>query len=410
MARELIVHSLAGIGDDAAALYCGVRRALATRGWGARLWSTARHPDVAGWRLPSSWDIGRWPSLWPQLDWAGARTLIDRHMAEELDVDRWAPRVAALVRQDDAPARALGLSRLEVAYVVARHIVRRPGLRRLAAWNPACPHGGIAAELAAGLGLDVTSFERGFLPDTWMVDRGGLMGRSTLAGVSLESLLERFELGFDAAAERGAARLATTAWSRFERHAQPARGWTPRQTSRRRVAVLGSDDVSNALVPASHPDRSVTSPGFRSSLALARAVAAARPDLDVAYKAHPSLRLGGVEPGSVDDPPNLERVDADFRALIEGADVCATLGSTTGFVALASGRPLVVAAREVLTGKGVALEALESHALSGAVERALSGEGFAERHERFAALVGVLDARVLVRADQPERLTAQLLA
>ena len=60
--------------------------------------------------------------------------------------------------------------------------------------------------------------------------------------------------------------------------------------------------------------------------------------------------------------------------------------------------------------EGLALEALESHVLSGAVERALSGEGFAERHERFAALVGVLDARVLVRADQPERLTAQLLA
>ncbi len=175
-------------------------------------------------------------------------------------------------------------------------------------------------------------------------------------------------------------------------------------------ASLGSDDVTTGFFPPTHDDRKRTRPGYRSSFEVAMAVARARPDAIVAFKAHPSMAAGVADIDGDDVPQNLVAVDHDFRSLIGWSDACVTAGSTTGIVALALARPLVLTAREVLTGKGVAHEALEVTELADALERALRHEHFEAQRRRFATLVGWLGRHYLFDADQSDALAEALIA
>ncbi len=414
--RQIVLKQQTAIGPLEGRLYPALMRALSARDWSPTLWSTAQDPRIAPWCRPSSWALGRWPSLWPELS-LGEATLrgVETEMHRMIDVDRWWPRIQRLAKQGIPPGptaerRAL----LRIAFAVSRHVVANPELRRFVAWNPHCPHSGIAAELARGAGLEVTTLERGFLPDTWMVDAGGLMGDSRLAWSPLEELMG--DTGDDPGELRraGARWLSRAGWGSFERYAQRTDGAPPDHDGPR-IVVLGSDDVTTGFCPPSHDDRRRTRPGFRSSLAVAAAVARVRPDALVAFKPHPSMVEASTdreefEIEGVDAPDNLIVVDHDFRGLIRWSHACVTAGSTSGFVALAMDRPLVVTAREALSGKGIAHEAFDEDQLSEGLEAALSRRGFARRRSRFAAFVGWLRRHYLYDLERVEGLADAVLA
>lgn len=411
---QIVLKQQTNIGPLEARMFPALMRALTARGWSPTLWSTVEDPRIAPWCRPSSWKLSRWPALWPELS-LDASTLAgaEVEMHRMLDVDRWWPRIQRLARQGipmgpTAERREL----LRIAFAVSRRVVANAELRRFVAWNPHCPHSGIAAELARVAGVEVTTFERGFLPDTWMVDAGGLMGDSRLAGRSIESLLA--QTGDDPAELRreGARWLARAGWGSFERYPQLIDGG-PRAHAGPRIAVLGSDDVTTGFCPATHDDRRRTRPGYRSSFGVAAAVARARPDALVAFKPHPSMAdiwSPQDEMDQAEAPDNLVVVGQDFRALIRWSHACVTAGSTTGFVVLGLGRPLVITAHEALSGKGLAHEAVDAEQLPAAIERALRAEDLDRQRDAFARYVAWLRRHYLYGPDKAEQLAEALLA
>lgn len=365
----VLISNLAPIGSPEAAFFADFIGGFEEYGHQVVFWSTVGHPRLDRILLPSDWRLKEWSKLYPVDQLAELRP-------GQIDIEKWRARVDVLTKQDVDDDQRPAL--LDTLFRVSQHVIDTVKPDLFIAWNTFCPHTGVATDLCRAAGIPVEMLERGPLPDTWMSDHG-LLGHSRLAGQASTPACHPLD------SLRGRAVLADLDVASFNRYAQKADTATlSTLNGQPRIVVLPPDDSTVGFFPADGPDRSPTLPGFQNSFDVATAIASARPDACVIFKPHPSFgRLSFDTTGY----SNLHVEDIDFRALIDWSDVVVSTGTGLSIIAWAMNRPVVLAARDMFAGKGVAYEALDAESLPAAIDQAVAR---ADKKRRQASLYRLL--------------------
>jgi phosphoserine phosphatase len=391
LARIIISH-LASAAPAEARLLLDLARAFEARGHQPILWSASYIPEFAPYYLPLNWKLKRLPEFYADLrrGIAEAETQADR--------TKWVERVNQLIKQDWTGDRGPLVDSL---FSMSGQVLDtlRPDL--LLSWNTLCPHTGVACDLARARGIPCVLIEKAVFPDTWIIEEGGLLGHSVLAGVPLESLVpaERFDTYRDV----GRRYLEQTDFAAYNRYGQTQESpemarlvASPEGSRQPRVAFFPPDDGTLGFVPVDGDDRRKSLPGYLSSFEAAEATAQAHAGVTV-FKPHPSFAERVFPESAV---PGLHVIDYDFRKLIEWSEVAATTGSGLAFVAMAMDRPVLLLANDMLAGKGIAYEAREPASLPEALRAACDRADWEARVQRFHALCGYLISDHLVSSSE----------
>lgn len=381
---HVLISNLAPIPEREAEFFLYLFRAFERKGHTVHFWSCLSHPLLDRYHLPMGWRIRDWPQ------WSLVRPENVSRALGQIEVDTWQARIDTLTGQDTpVPERA---RLLEIVAGTSDYLLEtlRPGL--FLSWNTLCPHTGIAHELCRARGIASLMFERGFLPSSWYLERGGLLGHSVISGATLEALVppERF----DTYAQDGRSLVRTLNLVGYSRYAQRKdNALIARLTDRmagktgHKIVFLPPDDTSLAFLPVAHEDRKKTLPGFADSFDAAKAVARANPDGLTIFKPHPSFKELAF---NTEGLPGLLVENHDFHELIDWADIVVTTGSGLGIVAWLAGKPVVLMARDVWYGKGVYYEAVAAEALPETLAAAAEKRDMSERQRRFQIFFGYL--------------------
>lgn len=377
----IVLSNLAHISDYESELFSELMGSL--RGYGHRvfLWSTVPKKRFEPYFLPMRWRIAELEQFYPMDRLDGSSVL------REIDQEKWNARISVLAKQGVRPFRAG--RELEILSAVTEYLLDELQPDLFLAWNPLCPHFGVAHDACQARGIPSLLFERAFYPDTWFAEEGGLVGHSRLAGASLEQMLS----GRESAPFRESGRdyLEGKPFGELERYAQH-RGSVTRERlflgdlseGRPRVVFFPPDDLSLGFFPTDHDDRRRHLPGFDNSFDAARALAAANASGTTIFKPHPSFLEWQFKQ---DDSP-LVSLNHGYDELIAWADVVATTGSGLAFMALAEGKPVIQMGHSALTGKDIVTESLYSKDIAEALGVALSQEEKGNQRENFETLVG----------------------
>jgi hypothetical protein len=316
------------------------------------------------------------PSSLSEYSVDGAQCQSDRHAIDSYD--QWLAEVdsAWMNRPTDFDRALAGIS---VCRQVARDtlLTLRPIVALL--WSSGVfPVSRIWHETATRLGIPTFCIERGFLPDTWMVDAGGMQAQSDLCthpAVSdllqrhvLTNLVDRYRDWF------GANRLRKYGVSGDG--AESLRGRLGLSGSV--VVCLGGADCAG-LVPRSIPGAVLNSPGYADSRAMLEALdraAAEFPEVSFVFKPHPFD--GHLYPDALFGRVRVV-INADPVDLIELSDVVVCGITSLQFTAVLLRRSVVLTARSALHGRGVAYEALWPAELSAAIGAALNRENLSQK-------------------------------
>lgn len=262
--------------------------------------------------------------------------------------------------------------------------------RLLIAHNPLIPHTGIPFDLAKILGIHTLTIERGPLPSTIWLDKNGYGGWSQYCGTTLEMMFptdDHSELELFGSECMKSDHAIHTPRGATIASQSPSKEPLPIPTSHHRILVVGMADVNTAIFPSEHSDKLVNSPHFKSSAGLALEVAKCSVGT-VVFKPHPNcyhmsdmsaLMAAGVFVSG-----------KDITELLDWADIVITNGSSLEFQALAMNKPLVLAGRTVVTGKGIAYEVSDNLGLKEAIASAIKREDEQLRTKRFKILIGGL--------------------
>lgn len=269
--------------------------------------------------------------------------------------------------------------------------------QQLERWQPtlvvvssnSVPHTGIPYQLAKRHGIPVATFERGYLPKTYQIADYGSGPFSQYCNATLEELVQGHnqdrlsEIG-----RREAARLSATAGRRETIDVSDApvnRLWS--RPWQKRVLFLPVSDSSFSVYPVDHPDHQMILPHFRDSVDIARCL-------------HRSWRTQTVvKPHPTEAPlptwtePKAEGVriaHGDPIDWIDWADVVVCNGSTLDLVAWSRGKPVVLAGRSILSGKGIADDIDKRDDLITSVLSASKQHRTKQRMERFRLFLGWL--------------------
>jgi hypothetical protein len=381
---HVLITNLAPIPEREAEFFLYLFRAFERKGHTVHFWSCIAHPLLHLYNVPMNWRIRDWPQRFLYRPENLARAL------GQIDTDKWLARITVLTGQETPPKDRFRL--LEIVAGTSDYLIEelRPDL--FLSWNTLCPHTGIAHDLCLARGIPSLMIERGFLPSSWYLERGGLLGHSVIAGLPLEDLVARERRDDYAASGRALLRsLNLAAYSRYAQRNDGAliQGLDARLEGKsgRKIVFLPPDDTSLAFVPVGHDDRKKTMPGFADSFEAAKAMARANPDGLTVFKPHPSFKERKFDTAGL---PGLLVVDHNFHELIAWADIVATTGSGLGLVAWLAGKPVVLMARDIWQGKGVFYEALDADALPQALEAAAQRDDLDARHRHFHIFCGYL--------------------
>ncbi len=264
----------------------------------------------------------------------------------------------------------------------AQHVLRtllnelQPAL--VLAWGSSLPQSVILQQLALQQGRPCWVIERGFFPDTLMLEMTGHGGHSELNW--------SFTLRHATATAPAPKVLAATRAS-FRPVPVPAADITAlhkqyNPDGRRLLVALLQHDPSSGLMPSDYPGARIHAPGIASCSDLIRElsrVVAQEPDCRLLVKPHPQDKsdYSRWDNGRV----RIVR-EVSTAALIEAAEAVVAMTSTTQFDALLADKPIVLAARSPLAAKGIAYEAFSPAELLPAVRLALLRDRFDERMRR----------------------------
>ena len=377
----VVLSNLAHISDFEAEFFSELMGSLRSYGHRVFFWSAVSKKGLDDCILPMRWRIADLERLYPieGIDFESTMA--------EIDVEKWQARIDLLAKQDP---RAFPRGRnLEILVAVTDHVFEKLQPDLFLAWNPLCPHFGVAHDLCIARGIPSLLLERAFFPDTWFIEEGGLVGHSRLAGTSLSEMIG--EADPTVMAKVGRDYLSSSPFESMERYTQRKDSLIADRLfsgdlseARPRIAFLPPDDLSLGFYPSSHEDHRKHLPGFTDSFDAAQVLSKANSLGTTVFKPHPSfLEWQFTSPDS-----NLISLNYNYSELIEWADLVATTGSGLAFTALAAGKPVISLGRDALTGKGITYEALNSGQVDSALAQAVSGEGAVERQENFEAFVG----------------------
>ncbi|MBL3705604.1 hypothetical protein GI582_23155 [Sulfitobacter sp. BDSS02] len=376
--HSIVAFNLAKVDSPDASFFYGLHEAFADYDARLTLYTTQSPDEIKSFSKRFDWVILNIENLLPLPDLAAC--------AYRLDDQRrniWEKRVAALSLQGEgADPKHL----VEILERLANHVllVDRPDV--ILSWNTLCPHSGILADLAREQGYPVYLLERGFLDQTWFLERGGLVGHSTLVDRSYEELIgDRAQDLLDIGQSYLEA-YPFDAMSRYVQQRDPrfdALCATRDRASRPMIGFFPPDDLSLGFLPTGTEDQRRHVPSHDSSLDAAIALAAEASDCDVIFKPHPSFRELNL-PEQIGD--NLYIMNHSYHEVMARCDVVASTGSGLVVPAMAMGKPVLSLGRDQFSFKTITYDAQTE--IRPALDAALNREGLADRLIRFQTLIG----------------------
>lgn len=233
----------------------------------------------------------------------------------------------------------------------------------------------------------------GALPETICFEQGGQMAESWVCTHS-----ERFTaLPVEPPdLERATRYLALARDKRLDRKPQPEATPTRevlhglRGNASGLVFYAGQNDYRTGMLPRSLPKACLHSTFFQDTLDGLRALAdaAAIHNWKVVFKPHPNVRYVAT---SVELPEGVVSLpEGNVFECILGTDVTATIVSSTAYLALLHGRPVVLMGRMPLSGKGCTYELEHREGLQEVVSRAFESGLTARQSENFKRHVAQL--------------------
>lgn len=270
-------------------------------------------------------------------------------------------------------------------------------------WGSSLPQSVVLQQLALQEGRPCWVLERGFVPQTLMVEMSGQGGlsewnasfalqRALRAGASTTTFRAvQQQYVSQRASKTPVAADALSAEELRRRHC-PDR--------QRLVSVLLQHDEASGLSPVSFAGSRQHTRGLTTAAEAVQhlaAAAAARTDCQLIVRPHP-LDLADY---SAFESATLRVVrDGSLHALLQASDAVACMTSTCQFEALLYEKPLILLARSVLAGKGVAYEALNPSAVAPALAAALAFDGFVDRLERGRRFLSFALENFLITLDE----------
>ena len=224
-------------------------------------------------------------------------------------------------------------------------------------WNPYVGFNRIGAEIAYKANIPVIYAESGVIPGTLGLSTWGDLGESrpSVDYLWFQKLkVEQSEI------DKARKVIEYIKESGFNRNIQPKRTMLPIFDIDRPIVFLaGQNDSECGLVPYDEKAK-VFSPMFSSSEDMVEYVAeiAHKNRWNLLYKPHPIVMRRNLEIKSL--PSNVILVkEGDINTLIDMCDCCLTILSTTAYVSLTRGKPVVMLGKIQLNGQGCTYEAYD---------------------------------------------------
>lgn len=382
-------------------LTCHQQLRPAVAGWIQALHDDLRRREVGLVLLSSDpRGIPGIPGLFVPFDMAACGAAFPPPATEVDGVTSWPGMAARLVALGQADRLAVGrglLATQSLAGFVAARV--RPEASLL--WGNTSPLSHILRRALDDCARPTWHIERGFYPDTLMLECQGHAGQSDVhASFALSHAVD--EAAGDASAFHALRDYVLHRAAGKYPQPAPAPEAELRQSagvsSERLVLFLGQWDTLAGLVPSDSSERRRHSPAFGSTAdALAAVASAARAlgECRVVLKPHPNAPLRAA-----DVPPDVPVWhDVNLHSAIRAADVVVGQVSTSIFDALLFDKPLVSLGRNLLSGRGVTYDCFTRDGVEATLGAALARADLPQRMARAATLMGWFARHYLIASN-----------
>jgi hypothetical protein len=379
--KNVIISNLAPINSNDLTFFMEVTRSLNKKGYKVYFWSCINVPEFKNY-IQMSWDINKWERFGEKL------SNEDRKSAHKLvDKKKWLPRVEKLVKQSNNDSDAM----YDIIVYNSYYLLLNIDIDIFFSWNNLCPHSGILNDMCKAKDIETFLIERGNFPNTWYLERGGLLGHSVIANKIPK------ELGISKAHYKvGKDFIDNLKFGGNEKYVQINKEETFIQLQELRaiakrknkpvIVMFPPDDGTIGFFPSEHEDRTKTLPHYENSFEAAKVIAKESKAL-VIFKPHPSFIGWSYD---LEDINNIFVIDYDYKYLIEFADIVASSGSGLGLIALAHKKPLLSVSVDIIYGKGIAYEALRPQDIKQCVSDAYRLLGFDGKLDNLYYFVGYM--------------------
>lgn len=251
--KNAIVSNLAPINDNDLTFFKEVEKALNSRGFKVHFWSCIYKREFKNY-IQMSWDIAQWERFGEKLSNSQKE---DAHKL--VDKAKWLPRMQKLVKQTNSDIEFL----YDVVVYNSYYILLNMNIDVFFSWNNLCPHSGILNDMCNSKGIETFLIERGNFPNTWYLEKGGLLGHSVIANKTFDELgltQSHFDIGKDF--------IQNLQFGDNEKYAQNKSEETflqlqvlkdlAKQADKPIVVMFPPDDGTIGFFPCEHEDRKKT--------------------------------------------------------------------------------------------------------------------------------------------------------
>ncbi|MFH0259607.1 hypothetical protein ACGRH2_03995 [Vibrio barjaei] len=395
--KNAIVSNLAPINDNDLTFFKEVEKALNSRGFKVHFWSCIYKREFKNY-IQMSWDIAQWERFGEKLSNSQKE---DAHKL--VDKAKWLPRMQKLVKQTNSDIEFL----YDVVVYNSYYILLNMNIDVFFSWNNLCPHSGILNDMCNSKGIETFLIERGNFPNTWYLEKGGLLGHSVIANKTFDELgltQSHFDIGKDF--------IQNLQFGDNEKYAQNKSEETfvqlqvlkdlAKQADKPIVVMFPPDDGTIGFFPCEHEDRKKTLPNYKNSFDAAKMIAK-QSNAIVIFKPHPSFIGWSYD---LEDIENIFVIDYDYKYLIEYSDIVASSGSGLGLIALANKKPLISLSVDIIYGKGIAYEAIRPEDIETCVISAYNMRYFNEKLDNLYYFVGYMMKEYMITLSGKELFSA----
>ncbi len=379
--KNIVVSNLAPITENDLAFFMELEKSLNNLGYKVYFWSCIKVPEFKNY-IQMTWDVSKWDRFGDKLNEHQkkiAHSLVDKN--------KWYPRVAKSVKQ----------SRNDIDYLYniiiynSYYLLLNYDISIFFSWNNLCPHSGILNDMCMKKNINTFLIERGNFPNTWYLEKGGLLGHSIIARSSLKELnipVEYYQIG-----KIFIDNLKFEIKDKYEQNKdenafKQLQLLKEKATNKNKsiIVMFPPDDGTVGFFPSEHNDRIKTLPHYTNSFDAAKEIARNCDDI-VIFKPHPSF-IGWEY--DCEDLNNIFVIDYDFKYLIQYADIVASSGSGLGLISLANKKPLLSVSIDILYNKSIAYEAIHPKDIKKSVESAKSLVDFNIKIDNLYLFTGYL--------------------
>ncbi len=395
--KNIIVSNLAPITENDLTFFMELEKSLNSLDYKVYFWSCIQVPEFKNY-IQMAWDITKWERFGEKLSQK------QKEIAHYLvDKDKWYPRVSKLVKQGSDDIEYLYNTIVYNSY----YLLINNDISIFFSWNNLCPHSGILNDMCNQKNIETFLIERGNFPNTWYLEKGGLLGHSMIARSSLKELnipLEYYEIGKKFIDNLKFDKNDKYKQNRDENIFKQLQLLKEKATNEAKsiIIMFPPDDGTVGFFPCEHNDRIMTLPYYKNSFDAAKEIARHSDDI-IIFKPHPSF-IGWEY--DFENLNNIFVIDYDFKYLIQYADIIASSGSGLGLISLANKKPLLSVSIDILYNKSIAYEAIHPKNIKESIRNAKLLVDFNIKIDKLYLFIGYLMKEYMISLSKEDLNTA----